>query len=666
MPLSGANAIRDSLRAEYHNNYVLIEPLNLLVGDYLELARTHPFVVCGAAEALTFVHRGCSLLRVPRSESVAVWLVLPPLMSQGDFAFEVARALELMLTAAPTRPPTRCWSRPVGRPRVADRHPDFLRLLHDYLVAEGALVDPRIGTGTMYFGQRLTLGRVQEAVSEMLDGVPVSRSVIYTYLSPARRGTVAARRHHSDALDVRCRRSTKDGRDSHHIDAHFCAWALRAAIWLGHAVEADILSCDDKARLPVVGPPTAGRSAPEWAARSTSVHDFAQTKAVSITLSGTMLLSRPVLDATVGTRAASARTGPCAYTIKAATVKSTLMHHLDSLLEQLEAGHVELTSSFLILLVDGGSDYTPAHQNNRRLYALLAQLLDLDWLVVLKSYPQGGSKLNPIERAHARINAALSGAGLISACELADVYKVSPEKAVPPDVAAALLTEGQARAKRLLEETSYGGARMRALIRGAGTNTMLPADLDVGLLDKCATRGKVALPERLQQLRARLRLPPAAHIDLDVTEKLFDSPTHSVSLTHAFIFTKCDTGTCGLHCPRRALDEGAAEPAVLGASPNRLALLSRFLTPVAVQGNSGEYVSVEQRLAQLLSGDSLDRLQPAPAPSATLHALAREPISDDEFRKRGLELALGAAALNEREARAVIAQAELDRSRRKK
>jgi hypothetical protein len=59
-----------------------------------------------------------------------------------------------------------------------------------------------------------------------------------------------------------------------------------------------------------------------------------------------------------------------------------------------------------------------AYAGNRLLYAMLMTSLDLELLLVVKHEPHGGSKFNPVERAHVSTNRALANCSFMTPEEL--------------------------------------------------------------------------------------------------------------------------------------------------------------------------------------------------------------------------------------------------------
>jgi hypothetical protein len=568
--------------------------------------------------------------------SVFLFCFHPDVITLDGFSFSqiFTRKWEAVVVAATPRPTARPHLAMIlpslkGRKRVTDRLLGFLDVLQDFFDGRGVQAHPRLTDDTNYVGGRCNLRLMRDHVRAVF-GESVAISTIHTYLKPVRLGSRQARRHKagSSLANYRCVVPTRDGRNMFHVDAYYCHSqnkALKQLFYLLQASDAGervtLLSRDDRGRLYIFGSSVARPSATWTVARRDSdngslgeslpSHDFAQTKDLSITATGTLVL-RVDTPANSGRRHPSLNGGRSTYMLKGTEwVPSTPTHFADLTVWQLLTGQWGTVTmpTCLLLLVDGGQDETMAHKANQFVYVLLSLLLDFDTLVVAKYHPNGGSKFNPSERPHSSVSNTLSGAQLVSDSLCAEVgIGLNGERLPDMDEAAKARLIGSAleAANVRLSDARFSGWPVSSAVWPARTKR--PVHLSEDLEDVLQTlrdnkfvlhpqsafrRKKISLTEAARSgLSSRYgRSLPATVTVGQVLRVLFSPHTHIGK--HLLITARCGDSSCD-SCGG-AYHSGEFAEALLGSS-EWTDSIRRVVEP-ALEDDSSTYVSTDTRIA---------------------------------------------------------------------
>jgi hypothetical protein len=560
-----------------------------------------------------------------------------------------------------------------GRPRITEKNAEFLQYLAEYF--GNSSVDPRLHVDILFKDTNSSLNKcllfLETAMGE--GSVIPSRSCIYNYLMPRRRGTMESRRHHDVALNVRPVLPSRDGNNIFRVDAHFCNSqnaALRSLFYLfGHF--GIILSRDDKARIFIFGSATR-RPTKTWVNEqmaagaklgvSAPSHDFQQIKELSLTLTCTLNLR---LDTPANhLRKAgplSQNGGKCVFYLKGTiSTPSTARHHLDALLHQMEANAFELDTSVpfassMLLFVDGGGDETMVFHSNRFLFVMLLMLLCLDVLVVAKYEPNGGSKKNMCERCHAGSSSLLSGEPIISD-EFASKFlsgSVAEEKGESRVAVAAkqIVKIGLARTQKRLSTpgSTFSGLPITTSIweRDDDAFIFLPDNVTEVLAALQRSRWsverakmqetKMLVPERMKSLQRRLKVTPLDHIYVRDVVVFLQSTDHHVLGTHAALFAKCLKSSClSPTCNKGVPRASASSP--LFQLLGRSSPLKRLVELVHPQAHGHHYLALKDKLSMPIELKTDTSVCDLVAPSAhvkkflaSVIANGCESVSDSRF-----------------------------------
>ena len=310
-------------------------------------------------------------------------------------------------------------------PQLLDVIVNFVRL-HGF----GAHTRKRSGTSTSC---GVSLEDIRRHVECNVDGLTkISKTKIYHLMKPARSNSREAARH-KDALDIRVASKvcdvSKDSQNAHEYFALVSNIRQMAAIYPNECV---IFSCDSKAKIHIGGQAVSRYHQlktffPDDDCPHYADHDF-PIPGYKIEPDGYLMLQSkqnpaPIIHDKLGRDVVEVpSTGPLwVYNRCTKSMSTTIVHHIHDIENILES-NPDIRRPVLLLITDGGPDWTPKSNVNQFFLGRLWREGNFDMLVAACE-PPGLSRYNPIEHLWSPCSKFLAGVSL-PAC--------LPGETVPP------------------------------------------------------------------------------------------------------------------------------------------------------------------------------------------------------------------------------------------